>query len=211
MSEDVATPTYELKHKGFGRYEIVGHEDEGLFQTKGDAKARVEELKARDELERELGDIPPEGFKVADRVLMYRGTILELPMNEPYLPDGSHSPYYDRTWYWAWARHDQLDLSEKQAKGYRLVTEEEFEEGLKENKIPEHYRTFVRPEGSYLIYGDLVLIRMPRTLRRQRQAEKRQRALNRIKRTDEAGKSSLEKAGVPVAKSPIGNELTIKM
>jgi hypothetical protein len=206
---EVAQEKYALKHKGFGKYEIVGTDI--VCESREQAEAKRQELLAADQLNQEIGDVVPEGFKVHDRVLIYRNSIMELPMNEPYLPDGSFSPYYDRQYVWGWARKDALDISTKQAKGYRLVSKEELDEAIEAGKVPEHYRTFLHPDGTYLLYGDAVLMRMPRVLWRQRQAEKDQRALSRIKKLDERNRAAIEDAGVPTVKSPIGNELTIRM
>jgi hypothetical protein len=205
MSEANSVKANELKHKGFGRYEVVGTDK--VFESKADAEAYVRELNEELEFQNAYGDVLPEGIEIRDHTLMYRGSVMELPMNEVYTPTGEYNTYYDRAWVWGWASHTGTDIASKQARGFRLVGYEELEKEVKEGKVPSHYLGLLRAEGSLLVYGDSVLMRMPRVLWRQKQAEREKRALAFVKRTDDVQRAQLESTGMKLVDGPIQNEL----
>lgn len=210
MADDTVKDTaLEMKHVGFGKYEVDGQK----FESKVAAQRYVDSQLAQADLEGEIGDKLPEGYdmKVHDQAHVYRGSLMELAMNEPFAPDGSFNKYYDREWVWAWAAMSSTDISDKRAKGYELVTLEMLEKGIKADKYPSHVLSLVREEGSYLVYGDNVLIRMPRVLWRQQREAKRQRDLKNFKNLDAQHRSQFDNAGVGIGKTPITNELQIKL
>jgi len=199
---------FTLIHKGHGRYGIEGHQKE--FSDRKTALGYISDLEAVKGFEEKFGDVVPLGVEINTRTVEYRGTLLELPMNEQYLPDGAHSPYYDRAWFWGWGRADSSDVAQKQAKGYRIVTRDELEAEVEEGKVPDHYRSLLMSveHGSRLQFGDLVLMRIPRVLWRQHHAAEERAALRRIKRQDEANHEVFEKAGVKNISGPISNEVS---
>jgi hypothetical protein len=200
---------WTLVHKGFGRYEVNGQ----TFQSKADAERHVASAKSQEELNEEIGDVLPEGFdiKVYDVNRHYRNSIMELPMNEVYAPDGDYNRFYDRAWVWAWAAYNGTDISDKRAKGYQLVDMEILEKGIKEDIYPEYLMSLVRSEGSYLVYGDNVLVRMPRALWRQRQKEQSDRTLRFFKDMDSKQRAMFDEAGVGIGKQSMPNELQIRL
>jgi len=209
MAEDTKTGALEMNHLGFGKYEVAGQR----FKSKAAAQRFVDAQLRQDELEGKIGDKLPEGYdlKVHDQAHIYRGSLMDLAMNEPYAPDGSFNKYYDREWVWAWAAHQSTDISDKRAKGYQLVTLADLEAGVKEDRYPSHVLSLVREEGSYLVYGDNVLVRMPRVLWRQQRAAKRERNLKFFKDMDTKQRSQFDNAGVGIGKLPVTNELQIKL
>lgn len=192
-------------HKGFGKYEFEGVR----YDSYDEAAAAIAAHDAAMALEAVIGDLEPdEDIKVTDRTLVYRNSIMELPMNEPYLPDGSYSPHYDRTYLWAWSRLDGVSITAKRAQGYRLVSEEELKASIEAGITPEHYASLFHADGSMLTYGDSVLMRIPRVKWRQLQAEKEAAAMRAIKRTDEEQYAAADKLGMKVEPAPIKNEIT---
>jgi hypothetical protein len=204
-----ATDPMTPVHKGFGRYEVDGQ----LFQSKAEAERYVAAQKAQAEVESEIGDLIPEGFDmtIRENALIYRGSLMELPMNEVYTPKGAHNRFYDREWYWAWAAYNGTDISDKRAKGYQLVSIEDLEKGVKEDRYPEHVLSMVRAEGSYLVYGDSVLMRIPRAFRRRWLQEKKERNMKFFKDLDSKQKAQFENAGVGMGNTPVTNELQIRL
>ena len=209
MAEDVKTDALEMKHLGFGKYEVAGQK----FESKAAAQRYVDSQLAQVELEGEIGDKLPDGYdmKVHDQAHIYRNSLMELAMNEPYAPDGSFNKYYDREWVWAWAALNNTDISDKRAKGYNLVPLDVLQKGVDEDRYPSHVLSLVREEGSYLVYGDNVLMRMPRVLWRQQREAKRQRNLKFFKDMDTKQRSQFENAGVGIGRTPVTNELQIKL
>ena len=171
---------FPLVHKGFGKYEVGGV----LYPNKKEALKAQAKLLADEEFANEYGDVMPEGvdIKVVDRSLVFRGSILEVPMNEVYLQDGSFNPMYDRAWYYAWASRTQRGVSAYQALGYRLFTVDELESMVDDGKAPAHYLSLLQRDGDNLAYEDLVLMRTPRPQWRQRKAEQARRLEMRTKR-----------------------------
>lgn len=209
VENEKATDSPKPVHKGFGRYEVDGQ----LFQSKAEAERYVAAQNAQAELEKEVGDVLPEGFnmRIYETTSQYRNSLMELPMNEVYTPTGEYNRFYDREWIWAWAAHNGTDISDKRAKGYQLVSLPMIEQGVKEDRIPEHVLSLVREEGSYLVYGDSVLVRMPRALWRQRQKEKLDRNLKFFKDLDAKQQAQFNQAGVGIGKQPVSNELQIRL
>jgi hypothetical protein len=207
-AEPVTEDRFKLTHKGFGKYEVDGKQ----FANKSDAEQYVAASKAKQNLDAEIGDVIPEGvdMKIYEHVYQYRGSLMDLAMNEVYAPDGSFNPYYDRGWVWAWAAHNGTDISDKRAKGYQLVTLDQLNEGIDNGVYPQHLLSMVREEGSYLVYGDSVLMRMPRALWRQRKEEQTKRTLAFIKAQDAKHEAQFERAGVG-ANERRTNELQIRM
>lgn len=199
---------FTLVHSGHGRYKIEGYTKE--FGTRRDAVSYLEDLERVAAYERTFGDVVPEGIEVRHRTLVYQDTLLELPMNMNYLPDGAHSPYYDRAYFWGWGGVSGSDIADKQARGYRVVTREELEAAVDIGTVPEHYLSFLlsTDHGNRLQYGDLVLMRQPRVLWRQQRAQDEAQALRRISRQDDANSEIFEKAGVSTAPGPIRNEVS---
>jgi hypothetical protein len=199
---------FTLIHKGHGKYGIEGQTKE--FPSRTEALGYIADLEAAKQYEEQFGDLLPEGFEVRHRTLIYRDNPLELPMNEQYLPDGGHSPYYDRTWYWGWGRVSGPDIAQKQAKGYRLVTREELEEAVEEGKVPDHYLNLLMSVelGARVVYADLALMRIPRVLWRQHQAAKEKAAVQRIERQDASNHEAFDRAGVKNISGPIQNEVS---
>lgn len=199
---------YTLVHKGHGKYGIEGQTKE--FPSRTEAISYISDLEAVASYEREFGDTVPEGVEINHRTLMYRGTLLELPMNEQYLPDGARSPYYDRSWVWGWGRTSGTDIPMKEAKGYRCVTADEIDEAVEAGQVPDHYRSLLMPidHGKRLVFGDLALMRCPRILWRQHRAEAEKAAIRRIKKTDEQNEAAFDKAGVKNVSGPIQNEVS---
>jgi hypothetical protein len=205
-----STPNrWVLTHKGFGRYEVDGQ----TFQNKADAERYVASAKAQEAINEEIGDVYPEGFdiRVYDTNRHYRNSIMELPMNEVYTPEGEYNRFYDRAWVWGWAAYNGTDISDKRAKGYQLVDMDVLNKGIKEEIYPEYLLSLVRSEGSYLVYGDSVLVRMPRALWRQRQKEQSERTLRFFKDMDAKQRAQFEDAGVGIGKQPMANELQIRL
>ena len=200
---------YELKHVGFGRYEVNGQK----FKSKADAEHYVTNQKAQAEFLNEHGDVLPEGFdlSVYERKFEYRGSLMELAMNELYAPDGSHSPYYDRQWVWGWAAHTGPSVASWQSTGWQLVDLETLEKLVKDDRAPEHILSMVRAEGSYLVYGDAVLMKKPRALWRQQNEEKGKRSLKKLQARHLTDQKFYEQAGVSLDRLPVSNELTIRM
>lgn len=182
------------------------------FDTLEKAKAyRVKLIEAEAEAEAaDLSDIIPEGWDVEDRTLEFRDNILELPMNETHLPDGSLNPWYDRRWVWIWAADRATDVTEKQARRYQLVSFDDLREMAAAGDFPEHYLNLIRAEGSYVVYGDLVLMRIPRYLRRQRQAEADQRVMDRFKKQDEEIQDVFDNAGMRQSELPFRNTVEVR-
>ncbi len=200
----------ELKHVGFGRYEVDGQK----FKNKADAENYISKKKAEQEFHNEFGDVIPEGYEMAitEKVYEYRGSLMEVPMNEMYTPkDGEYSPYYDREWVWGWAAHSGTSISSWKSTGWKLVTLKELEDLVKANRAPAHMLNLVREEGSYLVYGDSVLMRKPRALWRQQKQEKATRSLKRVQSRHKQDQAFFENAGVSIDRLPVKNELTIKL
>lgn len=199
-------PKLEMTHKGFGKYAVTGTDQ--IFPSKKAAERYIEEQEAAADFANEYGDIIPEGIEIHDRTLVYGGSLMRLPMNELYLPNGDHNPYYDRAWVWGWASDDGVDIAAKKAIGYRLVSEEDLKKDVADEKVPEHYLSLLRAEGTRLTYGDAVLMRMPRVMWRQRQAEKEQRAVAFIKKSDDEQRAAQDRLGMRPADLPITNEVS---
>jgi len=160
----------------------------------------------------DLSDLPVDGFTgFNDRVVKYNGTLLDLPMNFPYLPDGKTlNPYYDRRWHWGWAAHrNPSDVADKRERGFTFVDRETLEAGVANEEIPDHYKHVLREEGSYLVYGDLILMRQPRVLYRQLQAQKDETALRAVKGHDERIKQEFAMRGMDGSKSPVQSSTEI--
>lgn len=209
-AEETSEDKYKLKHMGFGRYEVNGQK----FKNKADAENYVAKQKAEQEFHNEFGDVLPEGYEmtVTEKVYEYRGSLMEVPMNEMYTPkDGEYSPYYDREWVWGWASHNGTSISSWKSTGWKLVTLEELQKLVNTNRAPGHILNLVREEGSYLVYGDSVLMRKPRALWRQQKQEKAERSLRRIKSKHKQDQAFFENAGVSIDRLPVKNELTIRI
>jgi len=202
--------TPQPKHVGFGRYDYDGQR----FESKETVQAYIEQKRVEQEDDEEFGPILPEGYdmSIVERPFVYRNSLMELAMNERYAPDGSVNKYYDREWYWGWAADISTDISDKQAKGYRLVGLTDIEAGVKADKIPSHVLSMVREEGSYLVYGDSVLMRMPRVIKRQRDREKYDLVLRRMRSLDSQQKNAFKQAGVGIKDEADSgsNELNIR-
>lgn len=200
---------FTIRHKGHGKYGIDEHPQKE-FPSLEAAQAYAVELKRSAEFANDYGDIIPEGIDVNFQGVMYRGTLIELPMNEMYLPDGSFNPHYDRAWVWGWGRVTGTDIPTKQAKGYRTVSEDELLEAVDEGTVPPHYRALltVTDHGQHLQYADLRLMRIPRVRWRQLQAAKDDAAKARIQRTDDELAESMDRAGMKPISRGMTNEVS---
>lgn len=198
---------YPVKSAGHGKYTVDGV----TYETKDQAFEAKRLLLERDALDAELGDIVPEGIKIHDRVLEFRGSVMEVPMNEPYLPDGTINPMYDRAWTYAWAGYNGTDIADRQARGYHIVQYDELKEMVDNGKAPVHYLSLLRRDGQYLVYGDLILMRIPRPLWRQRLREKYQRNINAFKKVEDQNKANADRMHLPVVDTGQSNELTIRL
>lgn len=211
-TETKAGEQFPLKHVGFGKYRIEGDTADKVYANKDEALEAQAKLREQAELEKDIGDILPPGFTARDRILQYRGTMLEVPMNEPYLPDGSLNPMYDRAWVYAWAAFNGTSIADRQAKGYEIVRYETLKEMVDNGKCPEHYLSLLRRDGDYLHYGDLVLMRIPRIYWRQQQAEKHRKAIEQFQKIQERNNAEADRLGVPVVDPGQGrNEVTIRL
>lgn len=198
---------YPLAHIGFGKYTVNGE----TYKSKKEALRAREALLKQEEEQDEFGDTIPEGIIIRDRTLEFRGSVMEVPMNEPYLPDGDRNPYYDRAWVYAWAAYNGTDIADKQARGYHIFSQEDLDEMVEGGKAPEHYLSLLRRDGKYLVYGDLILMRIPRVLWRQRQREKYERNLGAFKRVEKEQRDAADRLNIPVVESGVSNELTIRL
>lgn len=160
---------FPLTHKGFGKFEVNGV----THASKEAAVAYRAKLLEQTKWEEDYGDIIPEGIdiRITDRSLVFRGSILEVPMNEVYLPTGDFNPTYDRAWYYAWAARRGSIISSYEALGYKRFLYTELEAMVKEGTAPAHYLSLLQRDGDSLVYDDLILMRTPRALWRQRKAE----------------------------------------
>lgn len=198
-----------VTHIGFGKYQIVGTDI--VVEGKKNALARLEELKAAAAAADEISDLIPEGVKIHEHNLIYRNSLMEVPMNEPYLPDGSISPYYDREWYWSWAADRQVSLGRARANRNELVTYKQIEEMVEAGKIPAHYLSVLYDHGTYVTYGDSVLVRKPRVLWRQQQREQWEYNRKAFERTEKSNRDSFSNANMPViSNAHTQNELKIE-
>ena len=197
---------YPLTHKGFGRYELNGT----LYPTKADAEAARAQLLANEEQDSLIGDLPVEGMVIRDRNLEFRGSVMEVPMNEPYLTTGELNPMYDRQWYYGWARMGGSSIARYQSRGYRPVRLEELEEMVEAGKAPAHYLSALQRQDSFLTYGDAVLMRIPRIAWRQQKEADRQRALKTFQRVQSEQDANAANIGLQPAKAPIENEVIVR-
>lgn len=162
----------------------------------------------------------PQGFRLGtprSRDLIWRGSVMELAMNETHLPDGKTiNPFYDREWAYVWGSAlSKTDIPEKRGRGYEGFSLEQLEDAIDSGKIPEHYRILLVPKDNYLFYGDSVLLRIPRVWRENEEREEAMRALERIKSTDKMQRDNMDNlamrsrgSGRPVTGNT--NEVTIK-
>jgi hypothetical protein len=202
---------YPVLDNGAGWYEVNGKKFRGEAKAKSYRAKLLEAEQVADTPDQ--SDVIPEEFrssKVREQILKFRNSLLELPMNETQLPDGTTNPWYDRQYYWGWASYsDTTDVADKQTSGWDLVSLDDFEAMIEGGAIPSHYRNLVRGEGRYLVYGDLILMRKPRFLWRQHKAERDRRALESFKQVDDRNRDMFDNAGMRMEDSPIKNELTI--
>ena len=201
-----------LQHDGGGWYTVAGQRIRGKEKAQqylASLAQITEQLDAPD-----LSDIVPENYKIRDNTYIFRGNRLELPMNETHFLDGSLNPMYDREWYWGWVAYGRDNspnrssgVPDRLSNGWELVDYETFDTLINEGRVPEHLRHMLRAEGRYLVYSDLVIMRIPRYLRRQQLAEKEKRLWGRFREQEQDTKDELANAGVPVVPSPIGSGL----
>lgn len=170
------TKKYGIKHHSRGTYRMK--DDDTSYPDK-DAAIRAAHLRELEEVEDDvLGDKIPAGYEnynIKDHRLI-RESVMELPMNERYLADGSINPLYDREWVYAWAYRDRQDIATARSRGYIPVTPEDWKDSIKEGKVPQYVGDLVYEEGSFMHYGDSVLLRAPRFLWRQRREAQQQSA-----------------------------------
>lgn len=201
---------YPITVKPGGWYEVNGKNFRGEEKAK---QYRVKLIEADDVADApDLSDLPPPGWdRVQERITKFRNSILELPMNETHMPDGSLNPFYDRTYHYGWAAYtDKTDVPDKRTKFWELVSLDDLKELIKKEKCPPHYENLVRAEGSYLVYGDLVLMRQPRVYRRQQLDERNKAALAAFKATEDKNRNAMQQAGMREVESPVKNELVIQ-
>lgn len=174
--EDELKAKYNVRHLGHGKWVMDG--DATVYPNKGEVFKAAAVREANEAIEDELGDIRPKGYEhySVTETRLVRNSALELPMNERYDLGGNINPYYDREWVYAWAYKDRAELARQRANGYIPVDPKDFRRDVKDGKIPDFVGDLVYEEGSFMAYGDVVLVRMPRFLRRQRIAEAEARA-----------------------------------
>ncbi len=196
----VVEERYPLKHKGFGKYEVNGV----IYANKDAANAARAKLLAQLDAEDLYGDIVPPGveIKVHDRSLVFRGSVLEVPMNEVYLPDGDYNPTYDRAWFYAWAARRARSISSYEAMGYQKFTYEELKAMVDEGSAPAHYLSLLQRDGDYLVYGDLILMRTPRVMWRQRKAKEQEASQARVKNSHALADQATDALGLQRATGP---------
>lgn len=162
---------YNVRHKSHGRWIMDG--DETLYANKVEAYKAAAMRQAEEEMEDELGDVRPKGYEnyTSTSTRLVRGSAMELPMNEKFTADGQINPFYDREWLYAWAYKDRADLARQRASGYIPLDPKEFKKDVKDGVIPDFVGDLVYEEGSFMAYGDTVLVRKPRFLWRQQREE----------------------------------------
>lgn len=167
---------YNVRHKSHGKWIMDG--DETLYANKVEAFRAAAMREAEENLEDELGDVRPAGYEhySITTTRLVRNSAMELPMNEKYTADGQINPHYDRQWIYAWAYKDRADLARQRASGYIPVDPKEFRKDVKDGTIPDFVGDLVYEEGSFMAYGDTVLVRKPRFLWRQQRDEIERRA-----------------------------------
>lgn len=139
---------------------------------------------------------------VTEFPLMYQGTLIEIPLNFPKLPDGSaDNPTYDPEYRYGWgAYRNPSDMAIKMTYGWRKVDAEEIDA-----KLPENYRHALRQEGSYLVFGDLVLLKIHRSDYAKYEEEQENRATAHLRN---AGRDSLNQ--LPTVPSVSKNEVILR-
>lgn len=196
VEKEQVVERFPLKHIGFGKYDV-----NGVTHPNKEAALRAQaSLKSKaDEEDNIYGDLMPEGFdfKVTDHSLVFRGSVLEVPMNEVYLPDGGFNPMYDRSWYYAWAARRARSISSYEAVGYKKLTYAELEEMVEQGKAPAHYLSLLQRDGEFLVHGDLLLMRTPRVYWRQRKAEQQRRVDEVVANSQRLSDATTDSFGLP--------------
>lgn len=194
LTDEQLAKKYAVVHKHDDVYEVNGDEIEGLPKAQAFSAQMI--LAHKTIAAPDLTSKLPSGFKVRDPAdqLLWRGSVMEVAMNETHMPNRVDlNRYYDREWYYAWgSATNKLDVAEKRAKGYQAFSEEDLIKGIEEGRIPDIYRTILRPEGSFLLYGDAVLLRVPRVYREQMAAEEAEAAVAAIKAIDRKQRDGMD-------------------
>lgn len=166
--------TYNIRSLGRGKWTLG---DTGLvYPNKTEVLKAAAALEVEDTIDDDLKDVIPKGyeperFRMRDRSVI-RGSVMELPMNEQYTPDGEKNPHYDREFVWAWGYLERQALATSRSRGYEPVTVKEFKESVKQGRIPAALESLVYDEGDRMVHGDSVLLRCPRYIWRQQRMDK---------------------------------------
>lgn len=166
--------TYDIRSVGHGKW-VLG-EDPFTYPNKTEVLKAAAAREVEDTIDDDLKDVVPKGyepemFSMRDRSVV-RNSVMELPMNEMYDPDGAKNPHYDREFVWSWGYLERQAIAMARAKGYEEVTPKEFKDSVKHGRIPAALESLVYDDGNRMVHGDSVLLRAPRYLWRQRRAEK---------------------------------------
>jgi len=170
---------------------VVGSES---FDTRERAEVYLTKLKELEAVKSapDITDLPPspEYIAIHENTLTYRNNLRELPMNEPYLPDGTYNDMYDRVYKYGWLAHRNPGaVASARSKGWEFVAPNELDKMFDEGKIPRHYSNVFRREGTYVVFADDILARIPRYRYRQLQEAKEKAALKGIQAVDEANRT----------------------
>lgn len=165
--------TYNVRTLGHGKW-VLGDEA-FVYPNKTEVLKAAAARDVEDTIDDDLKDIIPKGyepekFTMRDRSII-RGSVMELPMNEPYTPDGDKNPHYDREFVYAWGYLERQALATSRSKGYEPVTPKDFKKAVDEGRVPAALESLVYDEGNRMVHGDSVLLRCPRYLWRQRRME----------------------------------------
>lgn len=192
---------YNVRHHYRGTWKMDG--DDTIYQNKSEALKAAAAREVAEQVEDEVGDVIPKGYERYDLTenRLVRGSIMELPMNEPYTAEGTHNPSYDREWVYAWAYQDRSDIASYRAKGFHPVEPKEFRASVKEGRIPQYVGDLVYEEGSFMAYGDSVLMRAPRFLWRQQKAAALQKSQTALGMQQTADADRFARAGVGLSDS----------
>lgn len=172
-------------------------------------QAKLDALNAQVDEQIALAPDKHEFIQMRERMVLFRNNLREMPMNETHMPDGSLNPMYDRNYYYAWGSIRAGSIGDMRAFGYQLVSMDDLKELINLGKCPDFYLNILREEGSYLVFGEDILMRIPRVVREETViAPKRQRALERIQKVQDKSQETLTNAGARI-RNQVEDKVTI--
>ena len=188
------SPKYLMFHEGHGHYR-VGNK---VFSSEGEAQIYIDDLMRAEEVQDRIGTRLPPGYTDLDRSLLYNGTVLNLPMNHPYLPDGRYSPYYDVYFAWGLFAYTTTpsDIPTMQSMGWEIVGEDEFKQLLKDDQIPAMFNSAFKPLGMYMVNGDLALMKIARAIREGYIKDSKKHSVQQLRNIDLLRKEQEEYTGL---------------